>query len=91
MAYSENTKKEILALADAGIPVAEIVEKRKVSKYAVYSWLKKRNNPDSAETVANIKKQLALLTGRKRITDYVLGSNSAAVVRTSPIAVLLAR
>jgi nucleotide-binding universal stress UspA family protein len=29
--------------------------------------------------------------GRSRITDYFLGSNSAAVVRTSPIAVLLAR
>jgi nucleotide-binding universal stress UspA family protein len=29
--------------------------------------------------------------GRNRITDYFLGSNSAAVVRTSPIAVLLAR
>jgi nucleotide-binding universal stress UspA family protein len=29
--------------------------------------------------------------GRNRITDYFLGSNSTAVVRTSPIAVLLAR
>jgi nucleotide-binding universal stress UspA family protein len=29
--------------------------------------------------------------GRNRITDYFLGSNSAAVVRTSPVAVLLAR
>jgi nucleotide-binding universal stress UspA family protein len=29
--------------------------------------------------------------GRNRITDYFLGSNSAAVVRASPIAVLLAR
>jgi nucleotide-binding universal stress UspA family protein len=29
--------------------------------------------------------------GRNRITEYFLGSNSAAVVRTSPIAVLLAR
>ena len=29
--------------------------------------------------------------GRNRITDYFLGSSSAAVVRTSPIAVLLAR
>ncbi len=29
--------------------------------------------------------------GRNRITDYFLGSNAAAVVRTSPIAVLLAR
>jgi nucleotide-binding universal stress UspA family protein len=29
--------------------------------------------------------------GRSRITDYFLGSNSAAVVRTSPTAVLLAR
>jgi nucleotide-binding universal stress UspA family protein len=29
--------------------------------------------------------------GRSRITDYFLGSNSAAVARTSPIAVLLAR
>jgi nucleotide-binding universal stress UspA family protein len=29
--------------------------------------------------------------GRNRITDFFLGSNSAAVVRTSPIAVLLAR
>ena len=29
--------------------------------------------------------------GRNRITDYFLGSNSAAVVRTSPIAVLVAR
>jgi nucleotide-binding universal stress UspA family protein len=29
--------------------------------------------------------------GRSRITEYFLGSNSAAVVRTSPIAVLLAR
>ena len=29
--------------------------------------------------------------GRNRINDYFLGSNSAAVVRTSPIAVLLAR
>jgi nucleotide-binding universal stress UspA family protein len=29
--------------------------------------------------------------GRNRITDYFLGSNSAAVVRTSPTAVLLAR
>ena len=29
--------------------------------------------------------------GRNRINEYFLGSNSAAVVRTSPIAVLLAR
>jgi len=29
--------------------------------------------------------------GRNRITEYFLGSNSAAVIRTSPIAVLLAR
>jgi nucleotide-binding universal stress UspA family protein len=29
--------------------------------------------------------------GRNRITDYFLGSNSAAVVRTSPIATLVAR
>ncbi len=29
--------------------------------------------------------------GRNRSTDYFLGSNSAAVVRTSPVAVLLAR
>ncbi len=29
--------------------------------------------------------------GRSRITEYFLGSNSAAVVRTSPLAVLLAR
>jgi len=29
--------------------------------------------------------------GRNRIRDYFLGSNAAAVVRTSPIAVLLAR
>ncbi len=29
--------------------------------------------------------------GRNRITEYFLGSNSAAVVRTSPTAVLLAR
>lgn len=29
--------------------------------------------------------------GRNRITDFFLGSNAAAVVRTSPIAVLLAR
>ncbi len=29
--------------------------------------------------------------GRNRITDYFLGSNSAAVVRTSPVAVLVAR
>jgi len=29
--------------------------------------------------------------GRNRITDYFLGSNSAAVVRTSPVAILLAR
>jgi nucleotide-binding universal stress UspA family protein len=29
--------------------------------------------------------------GRNRITDYFLGSNAAAVVRTSPVAVLLAR
>ena len=29
--------------------------------------------------------------GRNRITDYFLGSNSSAVVRTSPVAVLLAR
>ncbi|MFQ5416581.1 MAG: universal stress protein [Myxococcota bacterium] len=29
--------------------------------------------------------------GRNRITEYFLGSNSAAVVRTAPIAVLLAR
>jgi nucleotide-binding universal stress UspA family protein len=29
--------------------------------------------------------------GRNRITEYFLGSNSAAVVRTSPIAVLVAR
>ena len=29
--------------------------------------------------------------GRNRITDYFLGSNSTAVVRTSPIAVLVAR
>jgi nucleotide-binding universal stress UspA family protein len=29
--------------------------------------------------------------GRNRITEYFLGSNAAAVVRTSPIAVLLAR
>jgi nucleotide-binding universal stress UspA family protein len=29
--------------------------------------------------------------GRNRITDYFLGSNAAAVVRTSPVTVLLAR
>lgn len=29
--------------------------------------------------------------GRSRITEYFIGSNSAAVVRTSPVAVLLAR
>ena len=29
--------------------------------------------------------------GRNRITDYFLGSNAAAVARTSPVAVLLAR
>jgi nucleotide-binding universal stress UspA family protein len=29
--------------------------------------------------------------GRNRITDYFVGSNAAAVVRTSPIAVLVAR
>ena len=29
--------------------------------------------------------------GRNRITEFFLGSNAAAVVRTSPIAVLLAR
>ncbi|MFI5215550.1 MAG: universal stress protein [Candidatus Limnocylindria bacterium] len=29
--------------------------------------------------------------GRNRISDYFLGSNSTAVVRTSPIAVLVAR
>ena len=29
--------------------------------------------------------------GRNRITEYFLGSNSAAVVRTSPVAVLVAR
>jgi nucleotide-binding universal stress UspA family protein len=29
--------------------------------------------------------------GRNRITDYFIGSNAAAVVRTSPIAVLVAR
>ena len=29
--------------------------------------------------------------GRNRITEYFLGSNSAAVVRTLPIAVLVAR
>ena len=29
--------------------------------------------------------------GRNRITDFFLGSNAAAVARTSPVAVLLAR
>ena len=29
--------------------------------------------------------------GRNRITDYFIGSNASAVVRTSPIPVLLAR
>ena len=29
--------------------------------------------------------------GRNRITDFFLGSNAAAVVRTAPVAVLLAR
>ena len=29
--------------------------------------------------------------GRNRITDYFLGSNAAAVARTSPVSVLLAR
>jgi nucleotide-binding universal stress UspA family protein len=29
--------------------------------------------------------------GRNRITDYFIGSNASAVVRTSPIAVLVAR
>ena len=29
--------------------------------------------------------------GRNRITDYFIGSNACAVVRTSPIAVLVAR
>ena len=29
--------------------------------------------------------------GRNRISDYFLGSNASAVVRTSPVAVLLAR
>jgi nucleotide-binding universal stress UspA family protein len=29
--------------------------------------------------------------GRNRITEYFLGSNAGAVVRTSPVAVLLAR
>ena len=29
--------------------------------------------------------------GRNRITDYFLGSNSTSVIRTSPIAVLVAR
>jgi nucleotide-binding universal stress UspA family protein len=29
--------------------------------------------------------------GRNRITDFFLGSNASAVVRTSPVAVLLAR
>jgi nucleotide-binding universal stress UspA family protein len=29
--------------------------------------------------------------GRNRLTEYFLGSNAAAVARTSPIAVLLAR
>jgi nucleotide-binding universal stress UspA family protein len=29
--------------------------------------------------------------GRNRINEYFLGSNAAAVVRTSPVAVLLAR
>jgi nucleotide-binding universal stress UspA family protein len=29
--------------------------------------------------------------GRNRITEYFLGSNAAAVVRTAPVSVLLAR
>ena len=29
--------------------------------------------------------------GRNRITEYFMGSNAAAVVRSSPVAVLLAR
>jgi nucleotide-binding universal stress UspA family protein len=29
--------------------------------------------------------------GRNRITEYFLGSNAVAVVRSSPVAVLLAR
>jgi nucleotide-binding universal stress UspA family protein len=29
--------------------------------------------------------------GRNRITEYFMGSNAASVVRTSPVAVLLAR
>ncbi len=33
MTYSENTKKEILALADADIPIAEIVEAQSVQTH----------------------------------------------------------
>lgn len=45
------------------------------------------------ETAASQRAGLIVMGayGRNRITDYFLGSNAAAVVRTSPVAVLLAR
>ncbi len=45
------------------------------------------------DTVREVRGGLVVMGafGRNRITDYFLGSNAAAVVRTSPVAVLLAR
>ncbi len=70
MTYPLSKRLEIIALADAGVPISEIVEKRKVSKFAVYSWLKKRGKIEVSGSIANIKKQLAILTARPKITDH---------------------
>jgi len=67
MAIKKEKKRLILLQVDAGIPVAELAKEYKVSKGAIWKWLRDRKNNklDPQETIENIKKQLATLAKRK--------------------------
>jgi phage FluMu gp28-like protein/predicted DNA-binding protein YlxM (UPF0122 family) len=69
MAYSKKQKQEILTLVDAGYPIKDLAEEKKISRATIHNWLKKRNNPDNQETIENLKKQLSRLSGKKKYTE----------------------
>ena len=68
-------------VAGLGVPVQEI------------SSTLGRPDVKLVETAQEVRAGLIVMGayGRNRITDFFLGSNAAAVIRTSPVAVLLAR
>lgn len=68
MAIKKEKKQRILMLVDAGIPAAEVAKDEGVSKGTIYAWLRKRKaqgKEDTPGTIAQIKKQLQVLSRRK--------------------------